>query len=330
MRYLLGTLSQDDETRIEEAFFGDDATFEQLEIAEAELIDAYVQKELSPEDQTAFEVKLRASPLLSDRVKFARLLKDKAADSFSTQQEVSSQPAYAGRQAEPKPKSKWWEGLLAQPGFRVATAAGVFVILLGGVALLLGWRNLRNDSNQLASERAALQRQRLESDQRTADQQTKTEQLAADLQRERDQRAEDLKLIEELQRTDKLKETTTRQPLLTTFATVFLTPGSLRSVGGDQTQLTIGPETTTARLQLALEKNDYPTYNAAIRTADGTVVFRNDGLKPHNTGSGPQLFLSVPSRRLTPGDYTVHVDGVTTSSQAESVNDYAFRVLKRK
>lgn len=325
MRYLLGALPQDDEIRIEETFFADDAKFEELEIAEADLIDAYVQKDLSPEDQRQFEAKLRASPPLLERVKFARLLKEKAADSFSFPQEGSGQPDYAVIQ--PKPRVRWWAGLLAQPAFRVAVAAGVFVILVGGVALLLGWRNLRSQSEHLASERAAFQKQRLESDQQSTEQQAKIEQLTADLQRARVQRAEDLNWIEESQPTNKDKETQTRQPVLTTFA-VFLTPGSLRS-GGRQPELTIGRETITARLQLALERNDYPTYNAAIKTADGTEVIRKSGLRPRNTGSGHQLFLSASSQRLAPGDYTVHVDGVTASGQVETVSDYAFRVVKR-
>lgn len=203
------------------------------------------------------------------------------------------------------------------------------LVLVVGIVLVSGWLRLRSESERLASERAALQRQKEELDKLSGQQLTRTEQLNAELQRERDQRAEDLKLIEELQRAGKLKEPTNRSPVLSTFAAVFLTPGSLRSGGGGRRELAIGPGTTTARLQLALEKNDYPNYSAEIKTADGTVVFRKDGLKPHNGGSGQQLLLSLPSRRLAPGDYNAHVDGVTASGQVESVNDYAFRVVKK-
>lgn len=324
MRYLLGDLSQDDEIRIEEAFFADDARFEELEIAEAELIDAYVQKRLSAEDQRQFEAKLRTSPPLLERVKFARLLKDKAAESFSSPQEVSSERLYTASQSRPAARLKWWEGLLVQPAFRVANAAGVFVILVGGGVLFVASRNLHNHAIQLASERAAWEQQR-----QSSDQQAKIEQLSADLQRERELRAEDLKFIEEYQQANRVKEAPTQQPSLSTFATVFLTPGSLRSGAGAQSELTIRPEATTARLQLALERSDYPTYNAAIQTAEGTEVARKSRLRPHKTQSGHQLLLSVPTTLLTRGDYTVHLDGVTASGQVETVSDYAFRVVKR-
>jgi len=188
---------------------------------------------------------------------------------------------------------------------------------------------LRSESGRLASEQTALQRQKEELDKLSAEQRTKTEQLNAELQQERAQRAEDLKFIEELEQANKPKETQARQLPLSTFATVFLTPGSLRS-GGSQSELTIGAGTTTARIQVALQKKEYPNYNAEIKTADGTTVFRKNGLKPISTQSGPQLLLSLPSQRLPPDNYIVHVDGVTASGQVESVDDYVFRVRSSK
>ena len=318
MRYLLGTLSQDDESRMEEAFFADDAKFEELEIAEAELIDAYLRSELSTGDHERFEAKLRASPRLLERVRFARILKDKAADSFSSQEEVSTQPVYPGIQPERKPKIKWWEGLLAQPAFRVAVAAGVFIILAGGIALLFGWRNLRNESNQLASERALLEQQRRERDGESTNRQTNAQQLPTNRQPERDQLAED----------QKPKRETPDRPILGTVTSILLTPGSLRSSGSRQ-ELALGSDTGTVQLKLALENNAYRSYGVTIKTADGDVVYRQNALQSRKSGSGPMLILSIPTRRLRPGDYIASVNGVTSSGQSESVNDYAFRIAKQ-
>lgn len=317
MRYLLGTLSQDDESRIEEAFFADDARFEELEIAEAELIDAYLRSELSPAARERFEAKLRASPRLLERVRFAGLLKDKAADSFSSQEEVSTEPAYQGSQPERKPKIKWWEGLLAQPAFRVAVAAGVFIILAGGIALLFGWRNLRSQSSRLASERAVLEQQRREREAESTNRQTNAQQLPTNRQPERDQLAEDRKP----------KRETPDRPILGTVTSILLTPGSLRS-GGGQPELALGADASTVQLKLALENNAYRSYGVTIKTADGDVVYRQNALQSRKSGSGPMLILSIPARRLSPGDYIVDVSGRTSSGQSESVNDYAFRVIK--
>ena len=51
IRYLLGGLSESERTSLEEKFFADDKEFEELEIAEGELVDRYVRRELSAADR---------------------------------------------------------------------------------------------------------------------------------------------------------------------------------------------------------------------------------------------------------------------------------------
>ena len=74
IRYLLGDLSEKERTNLEERFFADDAEFQEMEIAEGELIDRYVRSELSATDRQQFERMLRTSPRLLERVEFARIL----------------------------------------------------------------------------------------------------------------------------------------------------------------------------------------------------------------------------------------------------------------
>lgn len=328
LRYLLGELSEDEKTRMEEAFFADDSKFEALELAEDELIDAYVRSKLSPEDQRKFKAKLQRSPRLVERVNFARALAEKVDSLRSPEAENSIEPALSVSSVGVESTRRGWAGFFAQqPAWGMPWAACAVLILSAGIILVFGWLRLRSESARLAAERTELEQKKKELDKLSGEQQTRTDQLTAELQRERGQRAEYLKLIEELQRENKTKES--RQPFSTTIATVLLTSGSLRS-GGAQPVLIIGPETTKARTQLVLEKNEYPTYNVDMKRADGTVFFRRKGLKPNNTESGPQLLLSVPSQNLTAGDYLVHVDGVTASGQVESVSDYALRVLSVK
>jgi hypothetical protein len=328
MRYLLGGLSEEEKTRMEEAFFADDSKFEAVELAEDELIDAYVRKELTAEQLQQFHKKLRTSPRLVERVHFAGALSERTSDPYAGKHEVSIQPAFPFSQPAAEASLGWWELLFGQqPILRVAFTACVVLLLIGGVVLFASWLRLRGESNRIVAERADIRRQKEELDKQLSEQQARTAQLSADLQRERAQRAEDLKLIEKLERTNQLKETQPQQPLLSTVATVFLMPGLSRS-GGGQGELVIRPGTTTARMQLALEKNDYKTYNAVITIADGTVVTRKNGLKAHKGGSGPHLLLFVPARNLSADNYLVHVDGVTATGQVEDVNDYAFRVPK--
>lgn len=325
MRYVLGGLSQDDQTRIEEAFFANDAKFEELEMAEAELIDAYVRDDLSPDQRRQFETKLRNSPVLLERIRFAHVLKERCAHLLSVQAEIV-QTANADLQRHWKRKAKWWEELLAQPAFRRAVAAGVFVILAGGVALLFEWRNLRRESDQLAYERAILNQQRRERDRQFDALQTKNEQLGADLQLARDQQAAAEKLNEQLRSQQSFPNS---RSVLGTVSSMLLMPGSLRS-GGSRPELSVTPRTSTVELKLGLENNEYQSYRATLKSADDATLFRQNRLRPYKTRSGSILILSIPAGRLKPDDYSVYVDGVTLSGQVESVNYYSFRILKRE
>ena len=78
---------------MEEAFLADDSKFEAVELAEDELIDAYVRAELSAEQLQQFHKKLLTSPRLVERVHFARALAERT-DPSRAAHEVSIQPAF--------------------------------------------------------------------------------------------------------------------------------------------------------------------------------------------------------------------------------------------
>ena len=83
MRYLLGSLSEEEGARLEEKYFSDDNAFEEMQIAEEELIDQFVRAELSNEDSERFAAMVAQSPRLAERIEFARLWKDKLSGSVA-------------------------------------------------------------------------------------------------------------------------------------------------------------------------------------------------------------------------------------------------------
>ena len=325
MRYLLGGFSEDEKTRMEDAFFADDAKFEAIELAEDELIDAYVRKELSSEELRQFKAKVLISPRLLERVRFATTLAEKAA-SFQTSGAEAPFKETPTPAAETTPRG--WKGFFAQrPAYGMAMAACVLLILVAGALLISGWLRLRSESERLAGERAALQRQKVELDEQSAAQQAKIDELNAQAQRQQDPRVKEPKTTDVSQLPD--KQPINSRPSAAAFATVVLSSSGVRSSDGNHAQLVIGPHTTIAQLRISLNKIDYPSYNATIRTADDVVIVSKNNLRPYKTQFGQQLLLSVPSQTLPSDDYTVLVEGVTASGQIESVADYAFRVLKQ-
>lgn len=306
---------------MEEAFLTDDSQFESLELAEDELIDAYIRDELSAEERQQFKARILTSPRLAERVHFAKAIREKIDASFSLAAENSLAPV-ASISIDSR-RSKWWESIFPQqPVWRTAMVACLGLFLVAGLVSVFGWLRLRNESERLASERAALEQQKLEFDKRLREEQTRAEQANANVQRDKDSRAEDLRSIDKPDEPNKLG---TRRNGSTTLA-LTLNPGAIRSEG-NRAQLTARPGLTTAPLGLVLGRNDYRSYKIEIKGLNADkVVFRQSGLKPKLRGSDQTIILSVPMKRLPPDDYTVNLYGLTASGTAESVDDYYFRV----
>lgn len=74
-QYLLGSLPQDERTRLEDQYFADTALFEELIAVENDLIDSYIREELAPAEVTQFEAEFLSSPERRARVEFARNLR---------------------------------------------------------------------------------------------------------------------------------------------------------------------------------------------------------------------------------------------------------------
>ncbi|MDX6444291.1 MAG: hypothetical protein QOH71_1365 [Blastocatellia bacterium] len=303
----------------------DDREFEELEIAEEELIDAYLRDELSDDERKLVEKGLRSSSRLVERFHFAKMLAQ-AASSVPQNQTSGSAAEFEASLAQHDPKRvkpPWWKAFLGfsfvqLPAFRIALGACVLLVLIGSAALFAGWMKLRSETQRLDSERVALDKQRQELEKTSAEQQSKSEQLSAELQKER-QREQDQKLIEALKRSQKQNDqSNSPAPIV---ASLLLLPGSTRDSSGGN-ELIVPSGASTVRLKLGLEANDYSSYGAVIKNAQGVKVFQRNRLKAR---SG-KLTVQVPAQRLPPGDYTVHVSGVTSARVVESVHDYAFRV----
>jgi hypothetical protein len=73
-QYLLGQVAGDQQEIIEKHLLTDDEFFEELEIAEDELIDDYLSNELSPDRRQRFEQFFLMAPERQDQLKFARAL----------------------------------------------------------------------------------------------------------------------------------------------------------------------------------------------------------------------------------------------------------------
>ena len=72
--YLLGDIQEEERARLEERLFADEGFFNQFELAEDELIEAYVRGRLPPAQRALFESHFLASERRRDRLAVAQTL----------------------------------------------------------------------------------------------------------------------------------------------------------------------------------------------------------------------------------------------------------------
>ena len=303
--YLLGTLSDEESVRLEEEFFADDKTFEEIEIAEDELIDEYLADGLSRTERDQFQKHLLGNSRISERVEFAKLLRQ------------ASKAATQRSSIKPEPVS-WWSSLFAffSTPQRLGGAFAVLPLVFAAGFLFLDWLWLRAESQRLFAERAELQRQ--------------NKSLEGQLETEKRQLNDERQSVESL--STRLEEALNNLPdradTVALLTPLFLYPGGSRSSGGSN-DLVLPSKLSMVRLQLALESNDYPHYTAVVTKVEGPVAFRKTNLKPATKQSISVIDLRFPSTLLTKGDYIVNLDGVRLPGDSQFVATYNFRAVSK-
>jgi hypothetical protein len=309
MSYLLGKLSGEEEKNLEERFFSDDQEFEQLEIAETELIDRYVRNELSVEDRGRFKRTLDSSPRLTERVEIGKLIADKLA----TLEPIEQQLATRVSDNVPEVKAPWWNSLFQtfrQPAF----VFSLLLFLIAGSTLAVLWMKYQAQSQLLASE--AQQRRELE--RQITDLTNRGNQLDQNLQRETRDREE---LLVKLQ-TPHTNETPNSQVFL-----LSLSPGSLR--GSDNGRAHSIPVTASfVMLDFDVSDGNYSRYSVTIQSNDGKVISRTSSLRPIQSREKKSVRIKLDVKVLPPGDYVAKLDGVTKDG-TEIFNYYPFRIGRR-
>jgi hypothetical protein len=287
--------------------------FEDTDIAEEELIDAYVRNQLSADERKLIEKGLRTSPYLVNRLHFARLLADEA--DRAAEDEIFSYP-------EPKEPSrkKWWQFGLPwerQLAFNSVFAACALILVVGGAGLLAGWTRLRRESQQLAEQQAQLRRQTLELQKSAAEQRLATDQIRAQLREEQQRHEADQQLIAELQQAQNQIKT----PSAATVATLFLLPTSRASENEKELKPPAG--TSRIRLQLAVDSIDYPGFLVHVKNSQDKEIFQSKIRPP---SSGKLVTITIPSKLLPAGAYSLQLSGISPETTSELIGNYSFRI----
>lgn len=312
IRYLLGQLPEEEQVRLEEQFFTDDESYQQLLALEDELRFDYARGELTAIERSRFKQRFLLTDEDRKKLAFAgALISQVAVPDAGVRSEVN------GTTTRPIP---WWRKFsdllpVQNPVLRYSFAATVLVVLLGG-AWLVFERFRTGEPREMAGREQpphpAGTRDRVND--APVSVQTPPQEAIVE-QRPPQQSSPDPARPE--------------QRTVPSVATFLLPPGLVRGAGGPK-QLVLPRGTDRVRLGLSLRrKSEHTSYRAVIQTLEGVEVWKRSGLSARGAGRDQAVVAELPTRLLAAGDYELVVQGATRGGGYEDVDEYYFRIVKK-
>jgi hypothetical protein len=134
-QYLLGTLSPEQAAEFEARLLIDTEIYEELLIAEDELIDQFIEGEIAPAEREAVEKHFLQTPERMKQLTFARMLKSYVSANTSPTPEVSEPKPRAESVSVDPLKKRSFRTLLfpRNPALGFSLAGALLLIIIGGV-----------------------------------------------------------------------------------------------------------------------------------------------------------------------------------------------------
>jgi hypothetical protein len=305
LRYLLGSLPEEEAERLDELSIGDDAFAWRLSAVENDLVDAYVRGELSGGDLTEFKKRYLSSPRRLQKLEFAEAL-----CSFGGETVTAAAQALPARTAPgPEPKEEWSKTWSPRRWFSVPRLALQWGFAGGAVAMLFA-------ASYLLLENARLRKQSIDAQGFQATVGQREEELQQQLN---DQRAANAEMAKKM---DGLRESAPNLDQLKTLSAILLPP----TRGASQIPtLSVPPRTSLVVLVLALETDDFATYRAGLRDpAANQILWHSTNLQPASGAENKLISISFPAQLLRSQNYVIELSGVSTKGVAELTTSYTF------
>lgn len=323
-RYLLGELSESEQTALEEKFFADPHVFDQILKTESELLDNYVRGRLPEESREQFERSYLATPGRRERVKFAEALALRIDQTEASKTAAAHKADHASLSQKGQ---RWQHLLLTLRGRRLALSVSITLVVsiaMGGLWSFIESRRLRREVAETQAARAEQERRALEmEEQRAATERKQAEESTAELNRRQNTQPSSA------QPSPTSTALATPAPA-TTFVTLHLSIGVTRSADTSPARtLVIPPGTKEVRLRLDLKENDYASYGVSLKEVGGREIFGRRGLKSRPAKSGARLNLTLPAEGLSTGDYMLTLGGINQDGSVEDLSKSIFRIEKR-
>ncbi|MGI9067478.1 MAG: anti-sigma factor family protein [Pyrinomonadaceae bacterium] len=298
MQYLLGELSEEDQSRLEERYFADPSFFQEVRASRDDLIDAYLRGELSIEERARFEKYFMATPRRRERVEFARALMRSV-----------DQPQEPGNlTATGQTSSEKWKSLLIPliPYRRPIIALGILAIVFAGAWFLM--RSQRGRTIEEA-ERAS------QPPNQNGPGAVETPMVSPN---------ETNPVIAKKPATTPHAPSPRPEPKVVTFA---LSTGLVRD-SAETKILAISKNVELVQLALEVERDDDRRYRAVLNTPEGQELWRAE-IKNEHSKRGSTVVIRVPVSIFKNADYILSLSASTNEDKIVDVGKYYFRVHRK-
>ena len=326
-QYLLGLLPEAEAERLDEQSFTDDEFADALRVAEKDLVDAYMQGELTGQTLEHFRAHYLSSPTRRERVNLAQ-----AFQSFLEKNAAADAKTLAEATIDPEVRQRRWRWSEA-PGFFVGQRSALQWVAVSAVLVLLisgGWLFVDNlrlrkqlghtrlGGGALAEREAGLLKE-LEG-QRSAKAQAEEELARVRGERERLEQESKHNEAPGLNASEKRAGSIS-------IASFVLAP-QMRS-GGKVSAISVPTNTDEVEVQLRLEPNDFSAYRVALlNLPSNQTIWRSGTLKARTTGPSKTVSVRLRADLLKPQMFIMQVSGVSANGASEVVGDYPFKVVR--
>jgi hypothetical protein len=326
IRYLVGRASEEETDQLDELSVVDEALAVRLRAAEHDLVDAYVNGELTGETLEGFRSQYLRTPAGLEAVELAQALRgyrraptaDPTADRAVERVTAPVANRVADRVAAPITDRAAAPAVRATirswPTWALAAAA---LVLIASAYLLVDDLRLRRGMSGARETHATLEQRA-----RVLQEELNRQQAAARATEQELARAREALAAGPERAGD---EPRAGGPLL---ALVL----SAATRGGDRhPQFAIPPGADTVVLRLPLVAVDFAHYEAALKDAISDRVIWRSGRLPAPSAPErpmiPMIPVTVRTSLLSPRAYTLELTGISARGDAEPLDSYAFRVV---
>jgi len=313
-QYLLGFLSETEAERFDKLSVTDDQFADALRIAEKDLVDAYVQGELTGPDRDRFKTYYLSSPLRRSNVEFAQAFRVWAEQNAVAELRPESLD-------ELRKKRGWFAafGFFSAPRLAWGLAIAALLLFVAGGLLVFQNLRLRQQINQTQARQEELRQREQELQKEIDAQHSSNAQTEQELARVRDERE---RLEQELNDAQAASPSGKGGIVSLNLAPPMRAAGQIHTIS-------IPPGTNLVAAQLQLEAADYSAYRVAlVNPADGRALWQSGNLKARTKGDRKMISVKFPAHLLKSQNYSLRVSGVAAGGASEIVSDYSFKVMK--